>query len=1026
MNLPQLSIRRPVLATVINLVVLLIGIVCYDRLVVRLVPKVDSPVVNVSTVYPGANAKVVESQITTPIEEALAGIEGIDFIQSISRAESSQITVRFRLDRDPDGAASDVRDRVARVRQRLPREVFDPTVQKQEADAQPIMYLAFSSDRHSQMEVADYADRLVKDRVQTVSGVATANVFAGRPAMRIWLDAALMAGYAVTPADVEQALLSQNVEVPAGRIESTDREFTVLSETDLRTPAQFAQVVVGERNGYLVKLGEIAKVEIGPSSDRFMASFNGDTAVPLGVVKTATANPLDVANGVRELMPKISESLPEGMQVQVAFDSTVFISASIDAVYETLIEAILLVVLVIFVFLRSFRATLIPLVTIPVSLIGAFALMYALGFSINTLTLLAMVLAIGLVVDDAIVMLENIHRHIEMGKKPMQAALDGSREIAFAVVAMTITLAAVYVPIAFSTGQTGQLFVEFALTLAGAVLVSGLVALTASPMMCSRLLRPIENESRWHAYGERALNGLTDLYRRSLGWALGQRMLVVAFAVLSGIATWGLYQSLPKELAPAEDKGFIIGFAAGPEGATIDYMSRYTKQMEDAFAAVPEIERYFVITGFSAVNSAIGFAGMVPWDERDRGAKDVQGELFGSFSQIPGVRAFPVLPPPLGAGGFGQPLQFVVQTTGSWEDLQVIVDEMLARMGKNAGLSNPDSDLKLQKPELKLNINRAKLATTGVDVATLGRTLETLMGSRNVTRYKEGSEQYDVIVQIARDQRSRPADLGLVSIRTANGQMMPLSNLVTVEETVAARELNHFDKLRAAKITAGLADGYSLGEAVDWMESTLDDVAGGQAQYDLDGQAREFRESSTSVGFLFLLALAFIFLVLAAQFESFVDPLVILISVPLAMGGALTMLWLVGGSINIYSQIGLITLIGLISKHGILLVEFANQLREQGHDKLEATVEAAALRLRPILMTTGAMVLGALPLALADGAGAEGRQAIGWVVVGGMSLGTVFTLYVVPAVYTLVGGKHAAHKPEPETETAQIAATGSG
>ncbi len=1008
MTLPQLSISRPVLACVINLVVLLVGAVCYQRLDVRLVPKVDSPVVTVSTGYPGANAQVVESQITTPIEESLAGIEGIDFIQSISRAESSQITVRFRLDRDPDGAAADVRDRVASVRQRLPQEVLDPTVQKQEADAQPIIYLAFSSDRHSPMEVADYAERLVKDRVQTISGVASANVFAGRPAMRIWLDAALMAGYAVTPGDVEQALRSQNVEVPAGRIESSQREFTVLSETDLRTPGQFAHVVVGERNGYLVRLGEIARIEVGPSSDRFSARFNGNTAVPLGVVKTATANPLDVAEGVRAMMPQISAGLPEGMQVQVAFDSTVFIDASIEAVYWTLGEAVALVVLVIFAFLRTFRATLIPLVTIPVSLVGAFALMYLFGFSINTLTLLAMVLAIGLVVDDAIVMLENIHRHIEMGKSPMQAARDGSKEIAFAVVAMTITLAAVYVPISFSTGQTGRLFIEFALTLAGAVLVSGLVALTASPMMCSRLLRTTENEGRFHQLGERWLNAMTEGYRRSLSWALGRRTVVLAVAALAGVATWGLFQSLPRELAPGEDSGVVIGFAVGPEGATIDYMSRYTKQMEQAFAAVPEMERYFVITGFGGnVASAIAFAGLVPWEERERDAKQIQGQLFGAFSQIPGVLAFPTLRPPLGSRGFGQPLQFVVQTTGSWQDLQGIVDGMLTKMRENPGLSNPDSDLKLQKPELKLDINRAKLATTGVSVSTLGATLETLMGSRVVTRYKQGSEQYDVIVQIARDQRERPADLGLVSIRAANGEMVPLSNLVTVEETVAARELNHFGKLRAATISAGIADGYSLGEAVDWMEQTLGEVAGADAQYDLNGQSREFRESATSVGFLFLLALAFIYLVLAAQFESFVDPLVILISVPLAMGGALALLWLVGGSLNIYSQIGLITLIGLISKHGILLVEFANQLREQGTEKVAATVEAAALRLRPILMTTGAMVLGAVPLALADGAGAEGRQAIGWVVVGGMSIGTIFTLYVVPAVYTLVGGKHA-------------------
>ncbi|MEZ5442394.1 MAG: efflux RND transporter permease subunit [Lysobacterales bacterium] len=1009
MTLPQLSIRRPVLATVINLVVLLVGLICYERLSVRLVPKVDAPIVTVNTNYPGANAQVIESQITTPIEETLAGIEGIDYIQSISRAESSQITVRFRLDREPEAAAADVRDRVAQARGFLPQEVREPVVQKQEADAQPIMYLAFSSDRHSQMEVADFADRLVKDRIQTISGVASANVFAGRPAMRIWLDAARLAAYALTPGDVEGALRRQNIEVPAGRVESTQREFTVLSETDLRTPEAFRNVVLAERNGYLVRLGDVARVEVGPSSDRFLARFKGETAVPLGVVKTATANPLDVARGVRELLPRITETLPPGMQVRVAFDSTIFIDASIQEVYWTLAEATALVVLVIFVFLRSLRATLVPLVTIPVSLIGAFAVMFALGFSINTLTLLAMVLAIGLVVDDAIVMLENIHRHIEMGKTPLQAALDGSREIAFAVVAMTITLAAVYVPISFSTGQTGKLFVEFALTLAGAVLVSGLVALTASPMMCSRLLKANTHESRFHEIGERALNRLTDGYSQALRWSLGRKPLVLVAALASGLATAWLFVSLPSELAPQEDQGTIIGFASGPEGATVDFMSRYARQMETALAGVPEVERYFVIIGFGSVNSAIAFAGMKPWDERGRDTKEIQGQLFGQFMQIPGVRAFPTLPPPLGNRGFGQPLQFVVQTTGSWADLQRTVDALLAKMRENPGLTNPDTDLKLNKPELKLDVNRAKLAATGVDTATLGATLETLLGSRQVTRYREGSEQYDVIVQIEKDQRQRPSDLGQVHVRAPDGQMVPLSNLVTVTETVAARELNHFGKLRAATVSAGLADGYSLGEAITDMEQLLAEVGDSDTLYDLSGQSREFRESTTSVAFLFVLALAFIYLVLAAQFESFVDPLVILLSVPLAIGGALTALWLAGASLNIYSQIGLITLIGLISKHGILLVEFANQLRDAGKDKLQATIESATLRLRPILMTTGAMVLGAVPLAIAAGAGAEGRQSIGWVVVGGMTIGTAFTLFLVPAVYLLLSGqRHTA------------------
>ena len=1007
MILSDISIRRPVFAWVMTLVIVLVGVVAWTRLPVRLIPNVDTPVVTVNTSYPGASAQVIESQITQPIEDALSGVEGIDFISSVSREQSSQVTIRFNLDRDPDGAASDVRDRVGQARGFLPEEANEPIIQKQEADQQPIIYMAFSSDRHSNVELADTAERLVKDRVQTIPGVAQAQVFASTYAMRVWLQPQRLAGFGLTPADVEAALRAQNVEIPAGRVESTDREFTVLSETDLQTPAEFGAIILGESaDGYLVRLRDVAQVELGAQEQRFRARFNGVNAVPLAVVKQAVANPLDISADLKAMLPEIQRTLPEGMKVEIAFDSTVFIQKSIEEVYKTVAEAVLLVVLVIFLFLRSWRATLIPLVTIPVSLVGAFGLMYAFGFTINTLTLLSMVLAIGLVVDDAIVMLENIYRHVEEGMPPYEAALKGSKEIGFAIVAMTLTLAAVYLPVAFSTGRTGKLFVEFALTLAGAVLVSGFVALTLSPMMSSRLLRREKQHGRLYEMGERGLRWLDDHYRSALRAALRWRMAVVALGLALFAAAVTLFIVLPDELAPQEDQGFVIGFGMAPEGSTPEYTDRYARMMEAAFSQHPNVQQYFQIVGFPAVTNTIGFVMLDDWDDRDVGAADVQGQLMGQFMAIPGIMAFPTLPPPLGQEGFGQPVEFVVQTTGTWEELGQTMQAMLGKMAENPQLTNPDSSLKLDKPQLLIEVDREKVATVGSSVSEVGRTLETLLGGRQVTRFKKGSEQYDVIVQVADAQRRTPGDLGNIYVRGGDGQMVQLSNLVTVSEGVAAKELNHFNKLRSATISAGLAPGYSMGEALEWMEGALAEVAP-DALYDLTGQSREFRESSSDFLFLLGLAVVFIFLVLAAQFESWIDPLVILLAVPLAAFGALLALWLSGhGSINIYSQIGLITLVGLIAKHGILIVEFSNQLQEAGRSKFDAVVEAASLRLRPILMTTGAMVFGALPLAIATGAGAESRNQIGLVIVGGMAIGTFFTLFVVPVIYLLIGRDH--------------------
>jgi multidrug efflux pump len=1025
MQLPEISIRRPVLATVLSLVIVLIGLISYERLAVRLIPNVDEPIVTVATSYPGANARVIESQITKPIEDVLSGIEGVDFINSISRAESSQVSVRFTLARDPDAAAGDVRDRVAQARGMLPEEANDPIVQKQEADARPIIYLAFSSDRHDPMEIADIAIRLVKDRVQTIAGVAEAQVYGNRYAMRVWLQPDKLAGYELTPLDIERALRAQNIEVPAGRVESYDREFTVLAETDLREPQQFENIVVKETDKFLVRLGDVARVELGADDSRFRARFNGRNAVPLGIVKQAVANPLEISEDLHAMLPQITRTLPEGMRVDIAHDSTIFIEESIREVYVTVIEAAVLVILVIFLFLREWRAVIIPLVTIPVSLIGAFALMYLFGFTINTLSLLAMVLAIGLVVDDAIVMLENIFRHIENGLKPLEAAFKGSREIAFAIVAMTITLSAVYLPFAFSTGRSGRLFIEFALTLAGAVLVSGFVALTLSPMMCSRLLRHEDKHGRFYEFGERVLRGMDRAYNRLLGRFLNRPFRVVGAGALIFASMLALFFTLPEELAPAEDQGSVMGMGTAPEGATIDYTDRYMLQAIDYLAAVPEQDRYFGIVGFGGVvTNGITFVRLKDWSDRDRSAQAIANSLFPQFASIAGIRAFPMTPPPLGLRDFGQPVRFVVQTTGTWEDLDRIVERLIVKMNENPNLTNPDSDLKLNKPELRIDVNREKIAAVGSSVDAVGHTLETMLGGRNVTRFKMGSEQYDVIVQVQDDARRTPGDLSNIFVRGDDNAMIQLQNLATITETVAAKELNHFNKLRAATVSAGLGPGYTMGEAIAWLEDALDEVAP-DTPYDLAGQSREFRESATSALMLLVLALLFIYLVLAAQFESFVDPLIILMSVPLAMFGAFLCLavinagndagwWEMATSWNIYTQIGAVTLVGLISKHGILIVEFSNQLRLQGIGKRDAVLQAASLRLRPILMTTGAMVLGAVPLAFAAGAGAEARHQIGWVIVGGLSFGTLFTLFVVPVVYVLLAGKRE-HRAEPES-----------
>ncbi len=1019
MTLPELCIRRPVFATVLSLVILLLGLISYQRLSVREYPRIDEPVVSVNTTYRGASAEVIESQVTKILEDSLSGIEGVEIMTSQSRAERSQINVRFRLSRSPDSAAADVRDKVSRVRGRLPDEVDEPVIAKVESDSFPVIYIAVEAGSQSPLEASDYVARYIRPRLSVLPGAADVRIFGDRQvSMRINIDRTRLAGYKLTVQDVEDAIRRQNAEIPAGRIESTAREFTVVAETDVRTPEQFGRIIIANVGGYPVRVRDVGTVAVGALDERVISRYNGKPSLNIGVIKQAVANPLELSQNVRAEVVKINENLPPGMRLIVAYDTSVFIDRSISSVFRTIVEAIVLVVLVIFFFLRSLRATIIPIVTIPVSLIGAFALMYLFGFTINTLTLLAMVLAIGLVVDDAIVVLENIFRHVEAGMPRREAALRGAREIAFAVIAMTLTLASVFAPLAFATGRTGRLFIEFALTLAGAVVVSGFVALTLTPMMCSLLLRHESKHSWVYNKIEAGFGAFTRGYRGLLTAALRARWIVVLGWVITLGVGAVLFMALKSELAPIEDRGVIFGLVSAPQGSTPGYTADQLRPIEEFYRDVPEAFAFTAISGFPTVVDGNAILRLKPWEERTRKQQQIADELRPKFAAVPGALAFPINPPSLGQSFRSTPIEFVIMAQVPYAELQRLVDRFLDEARKIPGVQNLQTDLRLNTPEVRVNINRDKLGDIGINVDTIGRTLETMLGGRQVTRFKRDGEQYDVIVQVAPLDRASPADISEIYVRARDGSMVQLANLVDVKEGVAPQSLNHFQRLRSVKVTGTLAPGYTIDEALSAMDNAAKVALGATAQTGLDGQSREFRASGSEIYFVFVLALLFIYLVLSAQFESFVAPFVIMLSVPLSMTGALFALWATGGTLNIYSQVGLITLVGLITKHGILIVEFANQLRAKGEDIMAAVIDSATLRLRPILMTTGAMVLGAVPLALAAGAGAESRTQIGWVIVGGMAFGTLLTLFVVPVAYTLLAGRAHVEAHGMETATA--------
>jgi multidrug efflux pump len=1033
MVLSDISIRRPVLATVMSLVIVLVGALSFTRMAVREYPNIDPPVVSVRTVYKGATAQVMESAITQPLEDSLSGIEGIKTIKSQSREEVSQITITFVASREIDGAANDVRDRVARIRKQLPAASDNSVVSKIEADAQPIMWIALSSDRHTPMEMSDYADRYLTDPLKALPGVASVIIGGERKyAMRVWLDRERLAAQGLTAQDVEDALNRENLDSPSGRIESTQREFTVQARTDLRSPEEFNNMVIKEVNGYPIRLRDVGRAAPGPYENRKIVRVKGEEALGLGVVKQSTANTLEVANAAKALLPKLRESLQPGMKMWVAVDTSKFIEASIHSVFETIFVALVLVVLVIFFFLREVRATLIPAVTIPISIIGHFTFLKALGFTINTLTLLGVVLSIGLVVDDAIVVLENVHRHIEEGMKPFKAALIGSKEIGFAVIAMTITLAAVFTPLSFAQGNTGKLMTEFALTVATSVIVSGFVALSLVPMMCSKLLK---HEHSWvYRKTEPFFKGMTDGYRAVLSATLRHRWAVgVAFFAVLGVMIW-LFMQLKSELSPQEDRSMFLAFVIAPEGSSMQYTDSYMHAVEELSKGVPEIDTMFAVVAPglerpNPVNTGIAFSVLKPWEERTRTQQQIQKELGPKlYGGLPGALSFTKGLPSLGQPLFSKSVEYVIYGN-TYEELQDKVNKVMAKLSQYPGISGLDSDLKLNKPQLAVKIDRDKAAALGISMETVGHTLETLLGGFDVTRYKHEGKQYDVVVQMEDDKRRQPSDLTSIYVRGADGSLNQLSNLVTLTETVGPKELNHFNKLRAAIISGEPANGATLGQVLEHIDGVVKAELGPGTRTDLDNISREFRESGGQLWMTFALALVFIYLVLSAQFESFVGPLVIMFTVPLAMTGAVLAMWINakfehGGTLNVYSQVGLVMLVGLITKHGILIVEFANQLRAKGMEKMEALIEAATLRLRPILMTTAAMVLGAVPLALARGAGAESRQAIGWVVVGGLLLGTLLTLFVIPTIYSVFVRK--VHLPSLVDEEATVLPAGAG
>ena len=1012
MILSDVSIKRPVFATVLSLLIVVFGLAALFGLPVREYPDIDPPVVSISTNYTGAAAEVVDTQITQVIEGTISGIEGIRSIESSTEQGESRTSIEFSTSRDVDIAANDVRDAVSRVADQLPDEADAPVVRKADSDARPMMWVTLRSDLWDSVELSDFADRALADRLSVLDGVADVRIGGERRyAIRVWLDRERLAARNITVAEVERALRANNVELPAGSVDSSTRNFTVRAEGRLSTVEEFRELVIRRNNNELLRLGEVANVYMGVESDVGRLRANGQTAIGMGVIRQSKANTVAVSDAVKAELEKIRETLPPEVTIAESYDESIFIRASIKEVVITLAIAVSLVILVIFLFLRSWRATLIPAVTIPVAVIGAFIGLGFLGFSINVLTLLAVILAIGLVVDDAIVMLENIQRRIDEGEPPLLASYRGAKQVAFAVIATTLTLVAVFVPISFMGGNIGRLFAEFGFTLAAAVVVSSLVALTLAPMLCSKWLRhspeSVEGHRLWAA-SENVLNGLTRGYDRLLRFSLNQPGLLIGLGVVGLIIAAVIYPKLPQELAPTEDRGIIIMPASAPRGSTVEFTDHYVRKAEEKL--LPYIEsgvanRLLSIVGFrDEEDNAFMIMGLAPWEERDIKQQQITSELRDKLSEVTGIRIVAVNPPGLGQRGFNQPVEFVIAGP-DYESVQAWSEEIVERAKENPDLLNLETDFELTRPELRLTIDRERAADLDITVEDVGLTLQTMLASRQVTTYLDRGREYDVIVQAADADRATPADLGQIFLRPREGgSLIPLQALVSIEEVGANPDLRRIDRLPAVIISASLADDYDLGSALTYLNNLSVDNLPPEARVSYRGLSREFQDSSAAIYVTFGLAFIIVFLVLAAQFESWIHPLIIMLPVPLAVTGALLALWWSGISLNIYSQIGIIMLLGLMSKNGILIVEFANQLRDDGYAVKDAILAGASLRFRPVLMTTISTVFGAVPLVIATGAGAESRAAIGMVILGGLIFATTLTLFIIPVLYNLLAG----------------------
>jgi multidrug efflux pump len=1007
-------IRRPVLATVVSLLIILLGFQAFSKLVIRQYPQMENALITVITAYPGANAETIQGYITQPLQQSLASAEGIDYMTSASQQNLSVISIYARIGADTDRLFTELLAKANEVKNQLPQDAEDPVLSKEAADASALMYVSFYSDELSNPQITDYLSRVIQPKLATLPGMAEAEILGNQVfAMRLWLDPVKMAAYGITAVDVTSAVQRYNFLAAAGEVKGEYVVTSINATTDLKSPEAFGAIPVKTDGDSRVLLRDIARVEMGAENYDSISSFDGTPSVYIAIKGTPSANPLDVIKHVRAALPELEAQLPPNLKVSIAYDATEFIRASIDEVVKTLAEAVLIVVVVVFLFLGAFRSVLIPVITIPLSMIGVLFFMQLMGYSINLLTLLAMVLAIGLVVDDAIVVVENIHRHIEEGKTPFDAAIEGAREIAVPVVSMTITLAAVYAPIGFLEGLTGALFKEFALTLAGAVIISGVVALTLSPMMCSRLLRHEENPTGLAHKLDLLFDKLKRRYQSALHGTLNTRPVVIVFGVIVMCLIPVLLSFSKNELAPEEDQGIVFLFANAPQPTNLNYMNAYTDQFVKIFKEFPEYYSSFQINGFDGVQSGIGGFLLTPWGERERTQMELLPIVQGRLNDIPGLQIFGFNLPSLPGTGEGLPFQFVVNTPNDYESLLQVTEKIKQEAMASGKFAFLNVDLAFDKPEVVVDIDRAKAAQMGVSMQDLGATLAILLGEGEVNRFTIDGRSYKVIAQVERPYRDNPAWLSNYYVKSESGQMVPLGTLIKVSDRARPTKLKQFQQLNAAIIEG--VPIVSMGEAVDAVAQIAREQAPRGYSFDYAGASRQYIQEGSALYATFGLALAIIFLVLAAQFESFRDPLVILVTVPLSICGALIPIFLGFSSMNIYTQVGLVTLIGLISKHGILIVEFANQLRrDKGLSVREAIEEAASIRLRPVLMTTAAMVFGMVPLILATGAGAVSRFDIGLVIATGMSIGTLFTLFVLPCVYTLLASPDKA----PATSTA--------